>query len=341
MFEGRLCLYTSSDLKKMQSWSLDHKIDSTLARIMEWYSRWNNHCYVSFSGGKDSTVLADLASQVCKIRGCKLILWFSDTGLEYPEVREHALKFGDWLREKYGIEVETVRDYPKDRKGQRVSFRQVIEKYGYPVIGKEVAQKIFEARRTPSGAYARRFDPDGEYATKYNGRYSMAKWKDLKDSDIPISHMCCNIMKKNPAKKYEKVSGNKPIVATMAEESRLRKTSWMESGCNAFEAKRPISRPMSIWKDQDVLKYLVDFEIPYAKCYKDIVCGKDGKLHTTGCTRTGCVYCMFGILQDKEPNRFQRLKVTHPKLWEYCMKPWEDGGLGIKRVLDFIKIKSE
>ena len=175
MFEGRLCLYTSSDLKEMQSWSLDHKIDSTLARIMEWHSRWDNHCYVSFSGGKDSTVLADLATQVCKIRGCKLILWFSDTGLEYPEVREHALNFGDWLREKYDIEVETVRDYPKDRKGQRVSFHQVIEKYGYPVIGKEVAQKIFEARRTPSGAYARRFDPGGEYATKYTGRYSMAK----------------------------------------------------------------------------------------------------------------------------------------------------------------------
>ena len=127
----------------------------------------------------------------------------------------------------------------------------------------------------------------------------------------------------------------------MAEESRLRKTSWMESGCNAFDAKRPIARPMSVWTDQDVLKYLRDFEIPYAKCYKDIVCGKDGKLYTTGCARTGCVYCMFGILQDKEPNRFQQLKVTHPKLWEYCMKPWKNGGLGIKRVLDFIKIKSE
>lgn len=100
-------MYTSGDLKEMQSWSLDHKIDSALARIMEWYSRWDNHCYISFSGGKDSTVLADLAAQVCKIRDCKLILWFSDTGLEYPEVREHALNFGDWLREKYDIEVGT------------------------------------------------------------------------------------------------------------------------------------------------------------------------------------------------------------------------------------------
>lgn len=340
MFEGRLCLYTSQDLKEMQAWDLNHKTDSALARIMEWYSSWDNHCYVSFSGGKDSTVLADLAAQVCKIRDCKLILWFSDTGLEYPEVRSHALKFGDWLHKKYDIEVETVRDYPKDRNGKRISFRQVIEKYGYPVIGKEVAQKIYEARRTPFGTYARRFDPDGEYATKYNGRFSMTEWKWLKDSDIPISHECCNVMKKNPAKKYEKTSGNKPIVATMAVESRLRKTSWMKSGCNAFDAKRPIARPMSVWTDQDVLRYLRDFEIPYASVYGEIVEEK-GKLRTTGCDRTGCIYCMFGIKQDKEPNRFQRLKVTHPKLWEYCMKPWEDGGLGIKRVLDFIKIKSE
>lgn len=63
------------------------------------------------------------------------------------------------------------------------------------------------------------------------------------------------------------------------------------------------------------------------------------KLTTTGCSRTGCMFCMFGVHLEKEPNRFQRMKQTHPKIYEYCMKPMEDGGLGLAEVLDFIGVK--
>lgn len=44
---------------------------------------------------------------------------------------------------------------------------------------------------------------------------------------------------------------------------------------------------------------------------------------------------------EKEPNRFQQLKQTHPKIWEYCMKPWDEGGLGMKEVLDYVNVKTE
>lgn len=47
------------------------------------------------------------------------------------------------------------------------------------------------------------------------------------------------------------------------------------------------------------------------------------------------------LLMEKEPNRFQRLKETHPKQWEYCMKPVEEGGLGMREVLDYIGVKVE
>lgn len=55
-------------------------------------------------------------------------------------------------------------------------------------------------------------------------------------------------------------------------------------------------------------------------------------LDTTKCKRTGCVFCGFGCHLEKEPNRFQRLQVTHPALYNYCMKPWENGGLGMKEL---------
>lgn len=85
--------YTATDLKIMQSWILERKIQVSQTRILETYNRYNNMCYVSFSGGKDSSVLADLTARVCKVLNCKLVLWFSDTGLEFPEVKNMSKSF--------------------------------------------------------------------------------------------------------------------------------------------------------------------------------------------------------------------------------------------------------
>ncbi|MCD8378227.1 MAG: phosphoadenosine phosphosulfate reductase family protein [Candidatus Gastranaerophilales bacterium] len=278
------------------------------------------YCYVSFSGGKDSTVLLDLARRIDP----NIPAVFIDTGLEYPEVRQFALS-----------QENVVRLKPE------MNFRKVIETYGYPMISKEVSQKIYEARQKPDGVVAARFNSDNKHNTEYQGRYNMAKWVWLKDSNIPISHMCCNIMKKKPAHKYEKETGLHPILGTMACESLLRKQKWMKTGCNAFDGKRPTSQPLSFWTEQDILEYIVHYNLSYASVYGDVAKDKNGKWCTTKCDRTGCVFCGFGCHLEKEPNRFQRLKQTHPQLWEYCMKPWDEGGLGMKEVLEYIDVKYE
>ena len=147
-------------------------------------------------------------------------------------------------------------------------------------------------------------------------------------------------MKKKPAKKYEKATDSRAILGTMACEGRARQSTWLKHGCNAFDSTRPISQPMSFWTEQDVLEYLSLTEIPYASVYGDIVKEND-KYRTTGCQRTGCVFCGFGCHLDQEPNRFQRLKEIHPKLWEYCMRDWDKGGLAMKNVLEYIGVKIE
>ena len=115
----------------------------------------------------------------------------------------------------------------------------------------------------------------------------------------------------------------------------------MRFGCNAFEKENPQSQPIGFWVDQDILQYIKTFSIPIASVYGEILQDDKGKYYTTGADRTGCVFCMFGCHLEKEPNRFQRLKITHPKLWNYCMKPWDQGGLGMKEVLDYIGVKTE
>lgn len=127
----------------------------------------------------------------------------------------------------------------------------------------------------------------------------------------------------------------------MASESQLRKMSWLKNGCNAFDAKLPSSQPLSFWTEQDILEYLALTKIPYASIYGDIIKDKSGKYTTTGASRTGCMFCAYGAHLEKEPNRFQRLKETHPKVWEYCMKSWDNGGLGMREVLEYIGVKCE
>ena len=132
---------------------------------------------------------------------------------------------------------------------------------------------------------------------------------------------------------YEKESKKHPILGTRASESRLRVSSWLRHGCNAFDAKRPTSQPLSFWTEQDILQYLKQFNIPYASIYGDIVENEHGKLMTAGASRTGCMFCMFGVHLEKGENKFQRMKKTHPKQWEFCIHK-----LGLGEILDYIGV---
>ena len=143
---------------------------------------------------------------------------------------------------------------------------------------------------------------------------------------------------KRPLKIYEKEAKRKPILGVMAEESMQRTMNWIMKGCNAFEGSSPMSLPMSVWTEQDVLKYIKEKQIEICSIYGDIVTednqgfeyeplpGIDCKLKCTGCKRTGCIFCGFGVQLEKGETRFQRLSKTHPKQYEYCMSggQWVD-----------------
>ena len=324
--------HTAYDLIQMQSLPLEIKIRMTKERIRQWYEYWDGQVYISFSGGKDSTVLKHIVDSMYD----DVPAVFVNTGLEYPEIQKFAMSQKN---------VITVR--PEMR------FDEVIKKYGYPVVSKEVAQTIWEAKKNvKTGKYAYRIKKlNGELLDK-NGKYSsynIPKWKFLLDAPYDISHKCCDVMKKRPAKTYEKTTGRKAIIGTLASESTLRKTQWIKYGCNAFETKRPTSQPLSFWTEQDILHYIKQFDVPYCSVYGNIVPDDEGTLlKTTGCDRTGCIFCMFGCHLEKEPNRFQRLKETHPRQYEYCIGGGEyvDGkwqpskeGLGLGKVLDYINVK--
>lgn len=326
---------TMQQLKSMQAAPMNVKILLTKQRIREWVNEFGvDGVYVSFSGGKDSTVLLYIVREMYP----SIPAVFCDTGLEYPEIREFVRTFNnvEWLKPKK-------------------SFKQVIQDYGYPVISKEVSQTIHDVnskiKKGEAGPPYRLDKLNGKAIDKKTGspsRYNIPQWKFLLDAPFAISHMCCNIMKKAPSKAYEKKTGRKPITGQMAEESALRQSTWIKNGCNAFTAKKKVSNPMSFWTEQDVLKYIRQNNIPIASVYGEIVNeDADGMqydntlcempLRTTGADRTGCMFCGFGChLEKPGEGRFERMKKTHPKQYEWIMKDWDAGGLGYKRVIDWL-----
>ena len=321
-------------LRQKQGLPLEGKIILAQQRIREWYDHWDGQVYISFSGGKDSTVLMHLVKDMYP----DVPAVFVDTGLEYPEVRKFATERADVVL----------------RPAMR--FDQVIKTYGYPVISKEVAHAVRCVKKIGGKSkdyYMLRFN--GQLLSKDGAKssFNIEKWRFLLDADFPISSQCCDVMKKAPIKAYAKETGRKAIIGTMADESRLRMVKYLQFGCNAYDSKEPTSKPLSVWLEQDILQYIKRNGLEIASVYGDIV-ERDqlqgqmrmfpdqwDELATTGVSRTGCMFCMFGAQCEKAPNRFQRMKETHPRQYAYCMKPVEEGGLGLKEVLEYIGVPYE
>ena len=300
----------SWQLKQMQSLPLEVKILKTQLRIREWYEAWEGNVYVSFSGGKDSTVLLKLVRELYP----DVEAVFIDTGLEYPEIKEFV-----------GTKENVVWLKPK------MTFNKVVEHYGYPLISKDVSNCLHYARKGSLWATQKLLGlSKGGEESAFKQRYK--KWAFLQDAPFRVSHMCCEELKEKPFRVYEKLTKLRPFIGLMAEESNRRRDAYLATGCNSFEGKLPSSKPISFWLNQDILQYIKKFNLPYAKVYGDIINTSNG-LITTGATRTGCMFCMFGVHLEKGENRFQRMSRTHPKQYDYCINK-----MGLGEVLDYIGV---
>lgn len=279
------------DLQEMQSWSLERKVAHTIDVLSSFVNRVGglDKVYLSCSFGKDSCVLLDIATRIYP--DIKVV--FCNTGNEHPSVIKLCHEY-----QSKGLSVQIIRP--------SMTPRQVWQKYGFPLIGKETAYKIHVIRTNPNCASSKHFLSDKLDNGKVNKYVLPHKWRYLIDEPYETHNHCCTELKKKPFRKFEKDTGRCPILGIMAEESQMRKGQWVRwGGCNTF-TESPKSMPLSIWLEKDIWEYIERYNIPIAEVYRQ------------GATRTGCVSCGFGI-QRKDDKRFEILYEHYPKYYSMIM----------------------
>jgi 3'-phosphoadenosine 5'-phosphosulfate sulfotransferase (PAPS reductase)/FAD synthetase len=305
-------------LEEKQAWTLEQKVVHFYMLLDVFYHRLNGNVYIAFSGGKDSTVMKWLCDNWTRMVGYpKIQAVFNNTTNEHKEILDFVKSFGD--------EVHWIRP--------RMTFVQTLQKYGYPLVSKEQSMAISRYKNSKSES-VKEYRLTGFRNGKKVGSVGVIskKWRFLIDAPFNVTDRCCDILKKEPVKRFEKETGLRPIVGGMAEESAVRKRQYEKNGmCTIWKEGKEQLNPLSIFTEKDIWDLIKIKEISICPIYYDQVI--DGQV-VTGEKRTGCAYCAFGCqFEDKDNNRFQRLQMREPKRHETFMTK-----LGYKEALEYINI---
>lgn len=283
-------------LSSLRGMNIQSKIIQTKFLIRQAVSEFGlDKVYISYSGGKDSTVLSHIAKSIYP----NILHLFSNTTNEYPETLQHI----KWEQEENRTNLIMV--LPTDVHGETWTFKKVVEKYGYPAFSKRVSNAI----RTYQHALS---DETRQHSIDYISR-NFKKYDKYKE--LPISDKCCDKLKKEPLRRKAKELGLEcTILGILASESYQREKDWLEYGCNVFHKRKDNqSRPLSFWTNEDIMEYIKQYNV------------RIPKLYDMGYTRNGCMYCGFGIhLEKPECNRYQMLKQTHPTQYKYLIRNFGD-----------------
>jgi len=333
-----------ADFKVKQQMPYEFKKNYAYKKAWEFFDECNKrglNCHVSV-GGLDSITL---------------FIFLKKIGIDVPGISVSVLE--DKSIQKVHDQLGIIKLKPYKSKVE------VINEFGFPVISKEVASKIELLQNpSPDNATVRHAIMTGETG-EYGGyrkdtRMKLPqRWLELfggpenenegvnyKTAPFKVSAKCCYYLKEKPCDDWAKEHNSVPYLGLMASEGGRREKSLMINGCNYFGKSTIRSAPFAIFYRQDILKLALELDVPVPEIYGEIKKKPNGTLYTTKAQRTGCSMCGFGIHMEKRPHRFDMLRQSNPKEWEFWMyRCATDLGTGEKfgwgRVLDYIGVEWE
>lgn len=264
------------------------EVEDALFRIKDLYDRSNGNCVISFSGGKDSTVVAELYL-IAKERGMvgNIPIVFADTQVEYDAIYD----FVKWFS-KNKQDVEYIKP--------RLPFGKVLEKYGKPIISKSKSSTLMnwhnnigEADFEEMGCFYKIIYGKTRTGKKYNHFKIANKHFHIThpDNEIKIHNMCCKYVKKYPFEDYYIEHGTEGFITGIrTSEGGIRSLQYKSCTSVKHVKDREIVHKMPIfdWSDEVIEEFIEQYQVELSRAYTEY-----------GLDRTGCIGCPFAKDIDK------------------------------------------
>lgn len=269
------------------------KIKSTIDKYGE------DNFYLSFSGGKDSTVLSALLDIACPAN--KIPRVYANTGIEYRLI----LEFVDREREKeHPWELVILKP--------SVPIKTMLEKEGYPFKSKIHSKCVYLYQNEPDKNMWKGYTGQRPefWHTKVCPKKLMYQFTD--ENKLKISDHCCEKMKEEPLIKWAKTTGkNIAIIGIMTDEGGRR----TKSTCLKFSGKKlkkfqPLVLVTKEWENWFIKEYNIDIADLYKPPYNF--------------DRTGCKGCPFSLHLQNELDTLEKFFPSERKQCEIIWKPVYD-----------------
>lgn len=257
-----------------------------------------NNAYLSFSGGKDSTVLHYLLD--IALPNNKIPRVYIDTGIELLKIREFVFNLSK-NDDRFVIIKPSV------------PIKPMLEQYGYPFKSKEHSLRVYQFNKGVNSNFIKKY----MWLTEYRGKYLCPKsllYQFKERGKYNYSNLCCYKLKKEPAKRYEKFSGRHIVITGMrnAEGGNRERL-----GCVITDSKNG-----NLLKFHPLVKVDEDFENSFIESNHLSIC----ELYYApyNCKRTGCVGCPFNLHLQEDLDMLAQYLPMERRRAEIIWKPVYD-----------------
>lgn len=268
-------------------------LEDRLQKIRQIINKYGEeNFYISFSGGKDSTVLSALVDMALPEN--KIPRVYANTGIELNMIRDFV--FG---LQKTDVRIVVIKP--------SVPIKQMLERDGYPFKSKHHSEMLKIYQRNPNAKSPMKYK-NQEYNFNSNKCPKILQYQFEPTFELKISDECCDRLKKEPLSKWQKVN-NKPyaIIGVMREEGGRRAgaqcLAFHSDKLHAFQPLAPMSKDWEEW-------FIEEYNIRICDIYKE----------PYNFPRTGCKGCPFALKLQKE---LDTLETYFPNERKQCEEIWK------------------
>ena len=352
--------FTKKELMQMWERPVERQYNVAISKIIEAIQATEGDIAISFSGGKDSSLLLDMFCEVwktTKYSSLPIRVKFANTTNETSAMLSFIKFFIPYMERKHDVKI----NFTEIRPPNGVVWASFVRENGIPLISKMQSKAIRVVKRDMektgcdyktvvrlaqesmscvnklfdigfSKTSVLRLTGYTSYNETFGKKFMLARrWLPMVNCPVNLSDQCCIKIKEAA---LDSLKDKNIMTGEQASESASREAAYLKTGCNArLPSGEYKSKPFGAMTLDGILFALQFRGTPICKDYGEIVL-KDGHYTCTKSCRTGCALCGFGCQYD--PERFIRLQETEPAKVRFAFKPVSEGGAGYKEAIEYM-----